>query len=249
MRLVLPCCTIIACSIAAANAGTITYASDPTGDSSDFAAGVIANGGSVGSIKTYTFNGLPVGPLNPSAYAGLTLNATGAFAVISFGTGPGQSNTTAAPLSTGEGSHSASNYLSDNVTDDGTLTVDFSTPVLGAGIFTIDAFNPGSGALSDNFSLSAWTGPNGTGTLLGTATGAAYNFQPNYLYFLGVLSTADNIESIVFSQNGTASGDVIGVDNLEVASTGPEPGTLALLCAAGVLLALVHCRRRVTRTS
>src|SRR5271165_4406267 len=104
MRRVLHCCVILAGSVAAASAGAITYANDPTGDSIDFAGGVSANGG---SITTYTFDGLAAGALNPNAYAGLTLNATGAFTTISYGTGPGQSNTTATPHSTGEGSHPA----------------------------------------------------------------------------------------------------------------------------------------------
>jgi hypothetical protein len=252
MKRVVHCCLILAASVAAASANAITYANDPTGNSIDFAEGVSANGG---SITTYTFDDLVTGTLNPDAYAGLTLNATGAFTTISYGTGPEQSNTTTAPLSDGEGSHPASNYLGDNVTDYGTLTVDFATPVPGAGIFTIDAFNPGSDALSDNFSLSAWTGANGTGTLLGTATGAQFNFQPDYLYFLGIVSEADNIGSIVFSQDGSLSGDVIGLDNLEVASASPagsvtpEPDTSALLCAAGVFLTFVHHRRRAARRS
>ncbi len=120
--------------------------------------------------------------------------------------------------------------------------MDFATPVLGAGLFTIDAYNPLPGY--DNFSLSAWTGADGTGTLLGTATGAQFNFQPNNLYFLGVLSTAADIGSVVFSQNGTRTGDDVGLDNLEVAAAPgtPEPGTWALLCA-GAFLILFRLRR------
>jgi hypothetical protein len=184
----------------------------------------------------------------------MTRVGTGTFTTITAGAGPGQGNIPATPLSTGEGSHAAycssvapslpCAYLGGS-SNAGTLTVNFATPVVGAGLFTIDVYNPLSG--DDIFSLSAWSGANGTGTLLGTATGANYNFPPNNMYFLGVISTAGNIGSIVFSQNGSQSGDLIGRAGLEVVGqpTGltPEPSTAALLCA-GAFLALFRFRRK-----
>jgi hypothetical protein len=243
-------CMILAGSIAAARAGVITYANNPTGNSVDFntAASVL------GSSANYSnFEGMS-GALNSNVFLGMTLTGTGSFTTITVGAGPNQANTTETPLSSGEGSHAASclqvapslpcAYLGDDQTTYGTLTVTFATPVLGAGIFTIDVFNPYTNA--DVFSLSAWTGANGTGTLLGTATGASYNFQPNNMYFLGVISTAGNIGSMVFSQNGAGSGDLIGLDDLAVVGqpkgSTPEPGTAALLCA-GACLALFRFRR------
>jgi hypothetical protein len=62
------------------------------------------------------------------------------------------------------------------------------------------------------------------------------------------VSTADNIESIVFSQNGSGSGDAIGLDNLEVAkASAPEPGAWTLLLSAGLLMTLSRVRRASTR--
>jgi PEP-CTERM motif len=46
---------------------------------------------------------------------------------------------------------------------------------------------------------------------------------------MGILSTAADNGSIVLSQNGSSSGDHIGLDNVEFASATPEPGALALV--------------------
>lgn len=251
MKRVLRSCVILAGSIAVASAGVITYANNPTGNSVDFAAEASTLGWSVTSS---IFEGMS-GALNPNVFAGMTLIGTGAFTTITVGDGPNDGNIYSTPISTGEGSHAAycssvapslpCAYLGDDFTTHGTLTVNFASPVLGAGLFTIDVFNPDPG--DDIFSLSAWTGANGTGTLLGTATGVNYNFQPNNMYFLGVISTAGNIGSMVFSQDGNNSGDDIGLDGLEVVGgqpvgSTPEPGTAALLCA-GAFLALFRFRR------
>ncbi|MDR3717228.1 MAG: hypothetical protein P4K98_00400, partial [Bryobacteraceae bacterium] len=181
--------TCLALSFCAARAGVIIYSADITGNSTDFNGGVAANGG---STATYTFDDLSVGTLGTSAYlgAGLTLNATGSFTTIQYGEGPADGNTFSTPVSTGEGLHAMSNYLGGD-SSTGTLTVTFASPVLGAGLFTIDVFNPSSiGYTGDILTLSAFTGPDGTGTLLGTATAPGYNFQNDYLYFLGILSTS-----------------------------------------------------------
>jgi hypothetical protein len=243
--LLLGAAALCASGATALDAGVITYAGNPTGNSTDFATGVA---GIAGTITTYTFDTLATGALASNAYAGLTLNATGEFTTISNGAGPGQSNISSPPVSPGEGVHSASNYLGNNDGTSGGLTVDFSTPVVGAGIFTIDVYNPSAG--SDNVSLSAYSGLDGTGTLLGTATGAQFNFQANNLYFLGITSSANNIQSVVFNSIGGESGDIIGLDNLEVATSSgtvtPEPGTILMGLSAS-LLGLAAMRRRRAR--
>lgn len=216
----------------AIHAGVITYVNDVTGNSVDFANGVSSNAG--GAISTLTFDTLAVGSLDPNAYAGLgiTMNGVGSFSSVNSGAGPQQGNTTSTPTSPGEGPHAASNYLGGTATT-GTLTVNFNSPVLAAGVFTIDLFNPSSLGVPDTVTLSAYTGANGTGTLLGTGTAAGYNFQNNNLYFMGILSTGGNIGSVVLNQNGNNSGDVIGLDNFEFAAHSgsgvPEPGTFTLM--------------------
>jgi hypothetical protein len=235
--------SVLSPAIHSLHASVITYVNNLTGNSVDFAAGVSSNGG--GAITTLTFDTLTVGPLSPNAYSGLgiTMNATNAFSTVTFGTGPGQGNTSTGPVSPGEGPHAASNYLGDG-TATGTLTVSFASPVLAAGVFTIDLFNPGGAA--DTLTLSAYTGANGTGTLLGTGTAVGYNFQMNNLYFMGILSTAGDIGSVVVNQNGSASGDAIGLDNFEFAAAGtvPEPGTVTLM-GIGLLAGAVRLRSRL----
>jgi hypothetical protein len=230
-------------AIQSLSAGVVTFVADPTANSVDFANAVALNSG---TITTLTFDDQATGALNPDAYSGLGVTLTGVnFTTIVNGAGPGQGNTTTGPTSPGEGAHPVSNFLSENSSTDGSLTVSFASPVLAAGLFTIDLFNPGG--TFDPVSLSAFTGPNGTGTLLGTAAGVGDNFQNNNLYFLGILSTAGDIGSVVFTHDGDSSGDVIGLDNVEFAggtTSTPEPGTLSLIGIGLVGAALARKRLR-----
>jgi hypothetical protein len=68
----------------------------------------------------------------------------------------------------------------------------------------------------------------------------------NNLYFMGILSTAGDIGSVVVNQNGSASGDAIGLDNFEFAAAGtvPEPGTVTLM-GIGLLAGAVRLRSRL----
>jgi hypothetical protein len=236
-----------------ARAATITgYVNDPTGDSTDFGAGLAALGG---SVNTLNVGGLPTGTLNSSAFAGVTLAGTGSFDTVTFGVGPSNGNTTTPPLSTGEGPHAAASYIGDQLTPGPqTFTVSFDTPVSGAGIFLIDLFNPLSvplcGGLCDDVTLQAFTGTDGTGTSLGTYHSAAYNFQGNpvnYLYFMGITSSSIDIGSIVLSQTNDPSGDVIGLGNIlygtGTTSAVPEPSSTIPLLTAMILLA-VGARRK-----
>jgi len=236
-----------------ARAGTITgYVNDPTGDSTDFGAGLAALGG---SVTTLNVGSLPTGALNPSAFAGVTLDGTGSFDTVTFGVGPSQGNTVTPPLSDGEGPHAAASYIGDQfTTGPQTLTVSFASPVSGAGLFLIDLFNPYStslcGGLCDDVTIQAFTGTDGTGTALGIFHAAAYNFQGNpvnYVYFMGITSSDIDIGSIVLSQPDNPSGDVIGIGNIlygtGTPNTVPEPSAMIPLLAATILLA-VRARRK-----
>ena len=174
------------------------------------------------------------GALNGSFYTisdGVTLTANGDVNTVIFGSGPGQGNTSTNPLSPGEGAHASSNYLSDGaaVSD---LIIDFMQPVFGFGLQTIDHFNPGA---SNFLRLDAYSGAGGTGTLLGSVTSLAFNFQANNLYFMGLSDDTGNvIQSAVFRDLSTSTGDTIGLDDfvfsrLEIANQVPEPSTLAFL--------------------
>lgn len=223
-------------------AGTVTgYVNNPTGNSTDFSA---ALGGSVTTLDVGT---LTTGALNPAAFFvsnGVTLAGTGNFAIVSSGAGPGQANVSAPPLSPGEGPHAPANFIGGSTTS-GTLTVSFNTPVLGAGLFLIDLFNPGGGP--DNVTIQAFAGAGGTGTLLGTFLAVGDNFQPNNLYFMGITSSGGDIGSIVLTQPNNPSGDVIGLGNILYGSGAPTqtpesaPGILMLIGSGLVILVM---RRR-----
>ncbi len=195
-----------------ARASTVMgYVNDPTGDSTDFGAGLAALGG---SVNTLNVGSLPTRDVKfHSAFAGVTLAGTGSFDTVSFGVGPSNGNTTTPPLSTGEGPHAAASYIGDQLTPGPqTFTVSFDTPVSGAGLFLIDLFNPLSTSLCggpcDDVTIEAFTGTDGTGTSLGVFHAAADNFQGNpvnYLYFMGITSSSIDIESIVLSQPDDAS--------------------------------------------
>jgi hypothetical protein len=230
MRSLLPILALMLTLALCCQAGVIGFVSSPTTDSSDFATAVVSNGGSLNT--SINFDTHPTGALQADFYSGLgaTLGGTGDFTSVQNGAGPGQGNTSAPPLSGGEGLHAISNFVGGNIPG-GTFTVSFSSAVLGVGLFTVDLFNPGG--VFNNATIEIFDGPDGTGTSLGTFNAVGYNFQPNNLYFMGAISTSNDIRSLVFTSTG-GGGDVIGLDNVEFATTGiptgvPEPGALGLL--------------------
>ncbi len=246
--------TFLAFAFAAsqAHADTITgYVNNPTGDSTDFTAGVTALGGSVTTLDVGT---LSTGALNTTAFLvsnGVTLTGTGSFATVSAGAGPGQGNTFSPPLSAGEGPHAAANWIGENITfgGSGSLTVSFNKPVLGAGLYLIDLFNPpacGGGGPCDDVTIQAFTGANGTGTSLGIFHAVEDNFQPNHLYFMGITSSGGDIGSIVLTQPANPSADLIGLGNILYGAGGPspvpEPSTVGLMLLGIGLVFLMRNR-------
>jgi hypothetical protein len=109
------------------------------------------------------------------------------------------------------------------------LTISFNQPVLGGGLFIIDYFDPQA---SNPLTIEAFTGVNGTGTSLGLFSSVAFNFQPNNLYFMGIVSTDNNIRSIIFRDVNSSTGDTTGIDDIRFAVQAnqpiPEPSTMTI---------------------
>ena len=226
----------------AARADTIGFVNGPSTNSTDFAAFVSSVGQAVSILDFETH---PFGALQSDFYSsqGVTLRGAGNMQ-IGYGPGPGQSNISSPPLSSGEGVHPDSKFLF--VFDSpATLTVSFANPVAAAGLFTVDLFDPNQFPRND-VSIEAFSGPNGTGSSLGSFSSAGFNFQRNFLYFMGVGSTAGNIGSIVFHDPVGYSADMIGIDKIEFAAT-PEPATSALFITGVIGLAIRRARRRGSR--
>jgi hypothetical protein len=243
MKLLLIAVALMVTLATAAHADTIGFVSRPSTNSTDFAAFV----GSLGqSVSTLDFETHPFGALQSDFYSsqGVTLRGAGNMQIVS-GPGPGQGNTSNPPLSSGEGVHPDSKFLF--VFDSpATLTVSFANPVAAAGLFTVDLFDPDSTQLRNDVSIEAFSGPNGTGSSLGSFSSVRFNFQRDFLYFMGVGSTAGNIGSIVFRDPVGNSTDRIGIDNIEFAAT-PEPATGALFISGAIGLAIRRARRRGSR--
>ena len=112
---------------APASASVLGFTSNATGNAAAWTAS--ANGLGATIDTSINFNTHPTGPLQNNFYAGsgVTMNSTGDSNTVTFGAGPGQGNTTAGPLSSGEGLHAASNYLFDGG-NASSFTLLFSTP-------------------------------------------------------------------------------------------------------------------------
>ena len=220
-----------------AQAALTAFVASPNTNSVDWRNAVVAGGGVV--TTNIDFDAADVG----ASYVGTA--GTG----VDTGAGPGQNNTFSGPLSSGEGLHLASNYLivgSPGAGQARGFTVNFANAVGAAGFFTIDYF--GSTEFTNILTLSAYTGANGSGTLLGSVDGAQFNFQTDNLYFMGVVSTSNNIGSVVFSRNSDNSGDILGIDDIVSGTFGatvPEPGSWAMLIAGFGLTGAAMRRRRM----
>ena len=224
-----------------ASAQVLTYgANGPTGNYAAFLATI---GGFGSGPTTIDFNSHPTGPLNPLFTPGVTFTAVGDVNTVASGSGPADGNSGSTPLSSGEGLHAASNYLFDGGSAS-SLTISFANQVSGAGLFIIDYFNPTG---SNPLNFAAWTGANGTGTLLGAFSSVAYNFQNNNLYFMGITSAAGDIGSIVFTDVNSSTGDTTGIDDVTYAvnvQATPEPASIFLMATGLGALGFVRRRKR-----
>ena len=224
----------------AAHAALTVFVANPNTNSIDWTNAVIAGGGVV--TTNIDFDGANVGASFTST-AGTSLQS---------GSGPAQGNTSAGPVSSGEGLNAPSTYLEMASPDQDpiSLTVNFASAVGAAGLFTIDYF--GADGFNNVLRLSAFTGANGSGTLLGSVDGAQFNFQSNNRYFMGVVSTSNDIGSIVFTRLSDTSGDILGVDNIVSGTLNggvPEPASWAMLIAGFGLTGAAMRRRRMVTTA
>lgn len=219
-----------------AQAALTAFVANPHTNSVDWTSAVTSGGGMV--TTNIDFDNANVG----ASYVG----TAGTF--LTSGADPADGNVFSGPLSTGEGLHSASNYLLVRSPASGLATgvvVNFASAVGAAGFSTIDYF--GVAGFGNILNISAYSGLNGTGTLLGSFNGEQFNFQNNNVYFIGVVSSSNDIGSIVFNRAFDGSGDAIGIDNIVSGTFGavPEPASWALLIAGFGLTGAAMRRRRM----
>ena len=237
---------IIGGAAESAHAQLTGFVVNETSNSIDFTNFVTALGSTIDT--SINFDTQPTGALQPNFYPGVTLTPSGDVNTISFGSGPGDTNTSSAPLSPGEGLHPASNFLFDD-SGASTLTISFAAPVNGFGLFVIDYFDPN---LGENLTLEAFTGANGTGVSLGSFSAEQFNFQTDNRYFMGLATTngAALIGSVVFTDIDGGTGDRMGLDDFRISrisgstTAAPEPGTTALMATGLLSLAGIVLRRR-----
>jgi hypothetical protein len=180
------------------------------------------------------FESHPDGALQGSWYeqsVGVTLSISSPvdnplFPRVQYSVGE-ESGTLLCPCSVGEGLMPPSRVLKYH--DEAVFVVSFDQPVLGAGLFISDYFNPPP--WSNTITLEAFTGPQGTGTSLGVFASTPLNFQLNHLYFMGIASPDNEIRSVVLRDMYSGTHDGILLDQIHFARV-PEPSTVILLVTA-----------------
>ena len=250
---------VIAASASAGN--IISFVDNRTGNSVDWLAAADGMNLTVNRDANFDAHGAfgahPVGPLQSGFYydsLGMTLDVVplGSMDVV-YGTGWSQDNQGNPPTSGGEGKHPASNHIRDFMTAN-KLIITFAERVHGVGFTTVDFYNvpiSSSGETTHPISLEAWSGPGGTGYLLGSYDAVAYNFQKDYMYFMGLMSDDAEIRSVVLDDPGSTLGDGMGIDDIVFAyklnlirvdidiKPGDSPNTINLGSQGGVPVAIL----------
>ena len=192
---------------AVAAASVVEFVNNPTSNSADM-VGWASGLGSVTVDTSIDFESHPDGELIADFYPGVTLSGVN----VTVAHGPGsRSGAEARPSSPGEGPLlSYQGYLSNGAPADGwAVTVSFDLPVFAAGFMTADIFD----AFGDNgVTIEAFDGIDGSGSLLGSALSAPYNFELNSKYFVGLGDDEGRIRSIRVSTPSALYGDSQYVD-------------------------------------
>ena len=208
----------------------VGFADDPSANSGNWSQAVAAAGG---VIQTIDFESHPTtAALNSQFYASQGVEIVPQ-RQATVGVGPLSSGP---PFNDpqdleGEGLHDGSNRI-QFAAHSQSVTVNFDRPLLGVGFNTIDLQNRNrnSGALprllesnsgipddvkrvtSNNpIALRAFSGPNASGRNLGVVYAEPGLLLRNHKYFIGLMSSSEEIRSIQFD---LSHGDVIGLDDL-----------------------------------
>ncbi len=158
------------------------------------------------------FNNHPNGALQANFYAGIGISSmTSTSGNVQNSAGPGQGNQGGAIQ--GEGPHQASGMLT-NIGPNSQFTMTFGNAQSGVGFMVVDKFQGGG------MRLKGYSGVQGNGNLIATATAPNNNYQRNNMVFMGVTDGGVNsIRSVVWNipNNG---GDVVGIDDIRFGATG-----------------------------
>lgn len=229
------------------------FVANPRTNSADWTSAVASVGGLANT--DVNFQTMSTGLLDPTYYnrgahdVGVTLLASdGTIDQILHGPGPDQGSIVG-PRSAGEGTAAVGNYLesdSPGLGSGSSLSMLFAHPVMAVGLFTIDYY--GVDPTTNTLTLSVY---DTAGSLLGSATAARLNFQPDGLYFMGYVDAKAEIGRAVFTRGPDADGDKIGIGGIVFADGSggvnaiPEPSSVALLAAGAAGFAARRRHRRL----
>jgi len=155
------------------------------------------------------FENHPIGVLNNKQYFesdGVSFTPNSGFNQI-VNENATDGTTSTEPKSEGEGINVATKMLI-NSDSTSSLIVNFNEPISSFGIFLIDLYNPNN---IHPYKIEVFD-PNESS--LGVITSAAYNFQLNYRYFMGIVSTANNISKVKISAKASTKKDGVLLDDI-----------------------------------